>query len=561
MHDNHQQYRILVVDDDSILNDLFCAFLNSKGFETLSAHSLESVERCLAEEHSLDLLLLDYQLGDGLGTDLLEKANQQQISIPPVIMISANEDPEFLGDCFSKGIADYIIKPVNLSLLALKVKSLINSVRLQRLVAQQKIELEKFKVDAQREEAIAKFTYEYLVARNSQGFNGVSQYLKSHSSFSGDIAISRISPAGNVYFLLADATGHGLSAAITIMPLVTVFNGMVAKGFHLQPIVTEINRKLVNDTPEDRFVAAVVVELNFSTSEIAVWNGGMPTAYWVQDKKILHKFTSRNMALGILDEDMFDADVAIMDMPESGLLFMCSDGLLEQENEVGEQFGVERLKDILTSNDQPVEPLRIALEQHANGQSYTDDISICSVDPVAILAELKSQLSANAIHQLHQAIDPFSWGVKVSGQKLANADLPPMAIHFLQYVGIDQSTCQRVFAIVNELVTNSIDHGILGLSSSLKQNPEGFMQYFLTREKLLNDLNDENFVELHLDWVPIDGRKKLMITCRDSGQGYDHLQQGSLDIQQYAGRGLILVRNLSESVEILAPGNFIKIIL
>jgi two-component system, HptB-dependent secretion and biofilm response regulator len=126
---------------------------------------------------------------------------------------------------------------------------------------------------------------------------------------------------------------------------------------------------------------------------------------------------------------------------------------------------------------------------------------------------------------------------------------------------MNQKTCQTLFAIVTELVTNSIDHGILGLSSNLKQSPEGFMQYFLTREKLLNNLNDDDFIELRLDWMEIESCKKLIITCRDSGEGYDYTQRRSLDNQQYAGRGLILVRNLAESVEIYAPGNFIKIIL
>ena len=556
----HQQYRILVVDDDLILTDLFCAFLNSRGFETLSAYSLESAEHYLAEENSLDLILLDYQLGDGLGTDLLEKSHHQPGSMPPVIMISANEDSEFLEACFAKGIADYIIKPVNLSLLALKVRSLINSIRLQRLVAAQKIELEKFKSNTQREEAVAKFTYEYLVTRNSQTCKGIEQYLQSHSSFSGDIAISQVAPSGDLYFLLADATGHGLSAAITIMPLVTVFNSKVAKGFHLQQIVTEINRKLVNDTPADRFVAAIVVELNFTKSEMSVWNGGMPTAYWVDNGKILHRFASRNMALGILDEDMFDADVAIMDLPETGLLFMCSDGLIEQRNAAGEQLGRERLESLLTQSNSPVRDLQVALEQHAAGQLYDDDISICSLDPAAILADQSSQTIIDKINQLHQSIPPFVWNLTMSGQKLAHADLPVMANQFLQYSGMDQKTCQKVFAIITELVVNSIDHGILGLSSDLKQSPEGFMQYFLSREKLLNNLTDEHSVELCLQWQDINGSKKLSISCRDTGPGYNYLEQGS-GKNQYAGRGLLLVRNLSESVEIFAPGNFIRVIL
>src|SRR5690606_24642607 len=121
----------------------------------------------------------------------------------PVIMISGNEDPVFLEQCFASGVADYIIKPVNLSLLALKVSSLIKSVSLQRLISLQNMELERFKQEAEREESIAKFTYEYLLRQNSQSIDGVSIWLKPSTSFSGDIALAKMSPGGDLYFLLA----------------------------------------------------------------------------------------------------------------------------------------------------------------------------------------------------------------------------------------------------------------------------------------------------------------------------------------------------------------------
>lgn len=562
MSELDQQYKVLVVDDDEILNSLFCSFLESRGLETLSANSVAAAKHALMHDAELDLVLLDYQLGDGVGLDLLtDELKAQYQSVPPVIMISANEDPEFLEICFAQGIDDYIIKPVNLSLLALKVKALINSIRLQRLVSSQNEELEKFKIEAQREETIAKFTYEYLVARNSQTFQGINQHLQSHSSFSGDIAISRISPSGEIYFLLADATGHGLSAAITIMPLVTVFNSMVAKGFHLQQIVTEVNRKLVNDTPEDRFVAAIAVELNFTKAEMAIWNGGMPPAYWVEDGKIVHKFPSRHMSLGILDESMFDADIVVMEMPDQGTLIMYSDGLIEQPNLKGEQFGYKRLEQALgTTSADPLANILNSLEGHAKGVDYTDDISICTLDPVAIWSD-QSRRTLNNIYDIHKSINPFVWEIKVSGQKLANADIPSLANQFLQYVGMDQKTCQKVFAIITEMVVNGLDHGLLGLSSELKHSPEGFMNYFLAREQRLKNLTDRDFIDLRLEWVASEGQKRLIVSCRDSGQGYDFNQDISSNKLQYSGRGLALIRNLTESMEVLAPGNFIKVIL
>lgn len=559
--DINLQYRILVVDDDEMLNNLFCAFLGSRDFETISAEGVKQAKNTLMQDANIDLILLDYQLGDGVGLDLLDSESVAEYpSMPPVIMISANEDPEFLEKCFISGVADYIIKPVNLSLLALKVRALVNSVRLQRLVSTQKIELEKFKIEAEREEAVAKFTYEYLVSQNSQRIKGVTQFLQPCSSFSGDIAISRVSPSGDVFFILADATGHGLSAAITIMPVVTVFNSMVTKGFHLQQIVTEINRKLVNDTPDDRFVAAIVVECNFTKKEIYVWNGSMPSAYWINQREIVETFSSQHMALGILAADSFDADVVVYPMPETGFLIIYSDGLIEQENIAGEQFTSAKLQDLLTSvNDDPIASILPVFEEHARGVPYSDDVSLCTLDFAAITHE--HETNQQFINLSAEQIDPFTWNVKISGKKLAQADLPPMVNNFLQYIGLEQKACQKVFSIISEMVSNGLDHGILRLSSDIKQHPEGFMEYFIKREELLKHLREEDFIELRLDWFEIEGAKKLMITCRDSGPGYDYTCERSVDNRRYSGRGLALIRSLVESLEIYAPGNFIKVIL
>ena len=307
LNTSYKTSRILVVDDDEMLNYLFCSFLNSKGLETVSAHNLAEAIQSLSNDSQIDLILLDYQLGDGVGMDLLAPARLVAYkSKPPVIMISANEEPKFLEECFSGGVDDYIIKPVNLSLLALKVSALIKSVAMQKLIKAQNDELEAFKAEAEREEQIAKFTYEYLLRQNSHKYDGVDTWLKSFAAFSGDMMLVKKSPGGNFYFILADATGHGLSAAITIMPVVTIFNSMVTKGFHVQKIVTELNRKLIADTPADRFVAAVVIEINPFRREFNIWNGGMPSALWVNNGKIIHRFQSNHMALGILDEMQFD---------------------------------------------------------------------------------------------------------------------------------------------------------------------------------------------------------------------------------------------------------------
>lgn len=555
---------ILVVDDDLFLNELFCHFLQGKGFVAHGASSLVGAIKLLEQGDNPDLILLDYNLGDGTGLEFLAQLkNLQGNSIPPVIMVSTNEDPVFLEQCFGFGVDDYVIKPVNLSLLALKVSALIRSVSLQRLISLQNIELARFKQNAEREESVAKFTYEYLLRQNNQAIDGVDLWLKPSSSFSGDIAIAKISPAGDLYFLLADATGHGLSAAITVMPVVSIFNTMVAKGFDIHPIVIEMNRKLERDTPHDRFVAAIVVHIQKAENEIHVWNGGMPTAYWVAQGENIKQFDSRHMALGILDDDQFDASVETWCFPNSGYFFACSDGFLEQENSQGYSFSINRLLNILQSNAVNLSASLVeALAQHAQTEIYSDDVSFCIITPERIPSGGYCLLSEKLAHIYEvDEISNFHWYVRISGKNLANCELSPLCNKFLQYVGVGQTLCQIIFLIVSEMVSNALDHGILRLQSSLKEEHEGFTRYFRERERRLTQLTHADAIELSLRWEIVDTGAQLIVSVTDTGDGFDFSQQDTRSSELLSGRGLKMIRNLAAQVEIFPPGNRIEAVI
>jgi two-component system, HptB-dependent secretion and biofilm response regulator len=557
-------HTILVVDDDLFLNELFCHFLQGKGFVTNGVNSLASAVSLIESGERADLILLDYNLGDGTGLDFLAHLKDcQSEAMPPVIMVSTNEDPEFLEHCFSSGVNDYVIKPVNLSLLALKVSALIRSVAMQRLISLQNIELARFKQDAEREEAVAKFTYEYLLRQNNQVIDGVDLWLKPSSSFSGDIAIAKISPGGDLYFLLADATGHGLSAAITVMPVVSIFNTMVAKGFDIQPIVIEMNRKLERDTPHDRFVAAIVVHIQQAENQIHVWNGGMPTAYWVTEGQVVQQFKSRHMALGILDDNQFDANVDTWRFSNKGYFFACSDGLLEQENPQGQPFSNERLFNIVESNRSGLSvALARALAVHAQTESYCDDVSFCIITPEKIPSGGYCLLDEKTTHDYEkEQISNFHWQVRISGRKLANCELSPLCNKFLQYVGVEQNLCQIIFLIVSEMVNNALDHGILRLHSSLKEEPEGFVRYFQERERRLAQLTQTDAIELSLRWELTDTGAQLVVTVADSGAGFDFSCSEIPASELLSGRGLQMIRNLAKHVEIFPPGNRIEAVI
>lgn len=554
---------VLVVDDDDMLNFLFCSFLESKGLTAISATSIAEAKEALRAESHIDLILLDYQLGDGVGMDLLQSNSlPPDAALPPVIMISANEEPEFLAACFQAGVNDYIIKPVNLSLLALKVEALIKSVKMQQIIALQKEALEQFKQDAEREEQIAKFTYEYLVKQNSFEYEGIQTWLQSSVAFSGDMVLARKSPGGILYFVMVDATGHGLSAAITIMPLVTIFNTKVSQGFHLQQIATELNRKLVTDTPDDKFVAAILIEINPYTKELSVWNGGMPSVYLVDNNQIIDEFRSEHMSLGILDDDMFDATIKTINLPESGVLYACSDGIIEQVNEKGEEFGIESIKGVLC-NERPdaiIPALREKLLQHSNSVHFTDDVTlgVIHLEKLFVDSDLKLTSAKQFELESHARLFPFEWQVQLSGEQLRTCSVPPLANQFLQIIGVDQQCCQKVFAVVAEMVSNAIDHGVLGLSSQLKNGVDGFVAYFSAREEAMQRLTDQDYIRIKMSCCHVGEQRHLIVEVEDSGTGYLKVSPDTTSNESFSGRGMSLIHRLSESVEIFPPGNKIR---
>jgi anti-sigma regulatory factor (Ser/Thr protein kinase) len=104
-----------------------------------------------------------------------------------------------------------------------------------------------------------------------------------------------------------------------------------------------------------------------------------------------------------------------------------------------------------------------------------------------------------------------------------------------------------LFTVLAELYSNALEHGVLGLESSLKANAEGFADYYRQRSDRLAHLTD-GFVRFHLHLLPDGGGGRLRLRVEDSGAGFDPqlLLPQPDDASRLSGRGLALVRQLSE---------------
>lgn len=116
-------FTILVAEDDSRMNDIYCEVLREKEYETLSAFNGEEALEIMAKKQ-VDLLLSDIMMPcmDGYA---LTKTVREFYPELPILMISAKESYEDKRFGFLAGIDDYMVKPVDLNEMLLRINALL----------------------------------------------------------------------------------------------------------------------------------------------------------------------------------------------------------------------------------------------------------------------------------------------------------------------------------------------------------------------------------------------------------------------------------------------------
>ncbi len=104
-------FSVLIVDDEENARKNVSTYLNASGYEAAEADSIKSAKKQL-NELDIDMVILDVDLKDGKGTDLLVELNSLPVRIP-VIMITGYGDIEMAVDAMKNGAHDFITKPID----------------------------------------------------------------------------------------------------------------------------------------------------------------------------------------------------------------------------------------------------------------------------------------------------------------------------------------------------------------------------------------------------------------------------------------------------------------
>jgi serine phosphatase RsbU (regulator of sigma subunit) len=256
-------------------------------------------------------------------------------------------------------------------------------VNVQRELAKKTAELQRYYDAAEEEQRIASHLMKQLVRADRLRDPLLRYWIEPARKLSGDLIAAARTPAGVLHVLLADGTGHGLAASLNVLPMVDPFYTMTAKGLGIGTIAVEVNGKLKRWLPVGRFVAAALVAYDPGQGTVEVWCGGVPPPFLVDGSgDVVHEFTSRHTALGVLQQQDFRPETEVVDLGGAYQLIVCSDGATEAEGPAGVPFGHDGL--LRTLRDAPagerLERLKHDLAQHCGGRPALDDISVVIVE-------------------------------------------------------------------------------------------------------------------------------------------------------------------------------------
>ena len=536
---------VLIVDDEDVNRMVICGMLKHAGFRLLEAKSgREACEICLQVQP--DLVLMDVMMPDMNGMEAAARIKRHHHdSFVPIVFVTAIADEKQLLKCIESGGDDFLVKPVSRLLLKAKIEANLRTRAVHARLAQQRDLLVRHQDQVREDLDIAGRILAGVVNQKYLEAQNVRHLLRPVEAMNGDLILAARRPSGEQAFLLGDFTGHGLPAAIGAQVVGGIFNVMAAKGIALEHIVAEINSKLKAILPVGRFLSCCLFDLYTDSGAVRFFNGGMPDVL-VRTAEGALRFTlpSENLPLGIVADYSPQLRNIVLNVGDRVVAY--SDGVIEAHAPNGELFGDDRLRRIVgmaATLDDTLGAVTAAMDAHTQSASQHDDVSLLIVEYRENIPEVAELITPAFVRD---RAGTWRYQATFNADDL-RADEPIARI--TQVLEAAQGLApvrSQLFTLMTELYSNALEHGLLNLDSAIKQQPDGFSEYYGTRAKRLAALENAK-VDIICAHRPSAEGGELEVTVAHNGTGApaELAVQCALEANRaLSGRGIALVRKL-----------------
>ncbi|MBD2355794.1 SpoIIE family protein phosphatase [Tolypothrix sp. FACHB-123] len=386
---SHSPVKILVIDDDRVIQLVLKQTLQAQGYEVILANNgLQGVEQ--ADKHHPALIISDWQMEEMDGLEVCRKIKSDpSLSTTFFILLTSRKAVEDRVEGLDTGADDFLSKPIEVNELKARVRAGLRlyhmNQELKRLA--QDLQIQKQLLETELNEA-ADYVKSILPAPISGAITINSQFLPS-SQLGGDCFDYYWLDEQHLIIYLLDVSGHGLAAAL---PSISIHNMLrshslpKASLYNPSEVLQDLNHVFQMDRHNSQYFTIWYGVFNLSSYQLTYSSAGHPPALLLSptaDSSLeLKQLIMRGLPIGAFAEAQYHN--AVCDIPNGSKLYVFSDGVYEVEKSDGNMWDFPSFINLITVCNQQfhtgVNQISEAIKKVTGSQIFNDDFSLLEID-------------------------------------------------------------------------------------------------------------------------------------------------------------------------------------
>src|SRR3989440_5943606 len=301
----------------------------------------------------------------------------------PAIMLTGHGGEESEVLCLEAGADDFVTKPINQAVLRARIDTQLRLRSMRRQLQVQNDELEAWRRNLERDLAAARLTQQSLIPQKPPVLPGwdIAACYWPVIQVGGDIYGWIRMADGRTLFWIADATGHGASAALLTTLAKLLFHHGAVENDEPAEIMEAVNNDFRSIFGARSFMTAMCVALDPATGRASVVGAGHPPLLVARTDGRTESVPSSAPPLGLLERSEFIE--TSVDLGPGDAFFLYTDGIYGSGHEENPRLSSSRLAEML----QPLaENAQVLLDRvldraaiNDNGKVPPDDVAAIAV--------------------------------------------------------------------------------------------------------------------------------------------------------------------------------------
>ena len=338
----------------------------------------------------------------------------------------------------------------------------------------------------------------------------IDSFIRSAKEVGGDFYDYYYLDNDHIAIIISDVSGKGVPAALFMMKSKELIKSKLLSRVKLEKAFYDINNELLLNNDEGLFITSLVMVIDLNTLECNIINAGHEKPYLVRNGSATRMNIESNFILG--GEENFEYISEVFKLEEGDNILLHTDGLNESINNEREEFGYQRIIDVLNNSKQSkdyIDDLNNALKEFTEGNEQFDDVTLLSINIKE--KEFVIRCDAPSIDSIEEVTTKF-------------------ASHFKE---LDSEIKGKVSIIIDDIINNYVTYEDL---STLK-------------------------IEVHFKVSD----NKLFITFINNGVEFNPLTVNSEKYEEYSddltpgGLGILIVKEMTDDISYERCGKLNKL--